>query len=203
MPSNADHSLVLLSSIREAVALKEKCDSKTVRDLIPPSQQSCVLCDTFLSGPRVTVHAVYVEVLGSLPLMPVIQLALPKGLVVVEDCISKGEEHSLLQILSGDREDVGFDKEKKRDHLKLRRVEHYGYKFEYGSNNVDPEKPLSVPIPKLLYDILKRMLEQKIISYFPDQLTVNEYQAGQGIPPHVDTHSAFEGEIISLSLGSH
>ena len=24
-----------------------------------------------------------------------------------------------------------------------------------------------------------------------------------GIPPHVDTHSAFEGEIVSLSVGSH
>ncbi|KAI1729842.1 2OG-Fe(II) oxygenase superfamily domain-containing protein [Ditylenchus destructor] len=34
----------------------------------------------------------------------------------------------------------------------------------------------------------------------PDQITVNIYGPGQGIPPHTDTHSAFEEPIISLSL---
>ena len=38
--------------------------------------------------------------------------------------------------------------------------------------------------------------------YEPDQVTVNEYLPGQGIAPHVDTHSAFEDGIASLSLGS-
>ncbi|XP_024984937.1 alkylated DNA repair protein ALKBH8 homolog isoform X3 [Cynara cardunculus var. scolymus] len=33
-----------------------------------------------------------------------------------------------------------------------------------------------------------------------DQLTVNEYPAGVGLSPHIDTHSAFEGSIYSLSL---
>jgi alkylated DNA repair protein alkB family protein 8 len=36
------------------------------------------------------------------------------------------------------------------------------------------------------------------VSY--DQLTVNEYAAGVGIPPHVDTHSAFAGALVSLTL---
>ena len=35
---------------------------------------------------------------------------------------------------------------------------------------------------------------------FFDQLTVNDYQPGQGIPPHVDTHSPFQELFISLSL---
>ena len=39
------------------------------------------------------------------------------------------------------------------------------------------------------------------VSHPPDQLTVNEYQLGQGIRRHVDTHSAFEESICSLSLG--
>ena len=34
-----------------------------------------------------------------------------------------------------------------------------------------------------------------------DQLTVNEYTPGVGLAPHIDTHSAFTGAIISLSLG--
>jgi alkylated DNA repair protein alkB family protein 8 len=33
-----------------------------------------------------------------------------------------------------------------------------------------------------------------------DQLTVNEYPAGVGLAPHVDTHSAFGPAILSVSL---
>jgi hypothetical protein len=37
---------------------------------------------------------------------------------------------------------------------------------------------------------------QKVIAF--DQVTVNEYPPGCGIAPHVDTHSAFTGTILSL-----
>jgi len=37
--------------------------------------------------------------------------------------------------------------------------------------------------------------------YF-DQVTVNDYMPGQGIPPHVDTHSPFQEVFASLSLKS-
>ena len=40
------------------------------------------------------------------------------------------------------------------------------------------------------------------VAFTPDQLTVNRYNPGEGIPPHVDTHSAFTHIIASLSLGS-
>jgi hypothetical protein len=33
-----------------------------------------------------------------------------------------------------------------------------------------------------------------------DQVTINEYLPGQGIRPHVDTHSAFTDGIASISL---
>lgn len=35
-----------------------------------------------------------------------------------------------------------------------------------------------------------------------DQLTINEYMPGAGIPPHVDSHSPFEEIFVSLSLNS-
>lgn len=35
-----------------------------------------------------------------------------------------------------------------------------------------------------------------------DQLTINDYLPGQGIPPHVDTHSPFQELFASLSLKS-
>jgi len=33
-----------------------------------------------------------------------------------------------------------------------------------------------------------------------DQLTINDYFAGNGIPSHFDTHSPFEEVFISISL---
>jgi alkylated DNA repair protein alkB family protein 8 len=36
----------------------------------------------------------------------------------------------------------------------------------------------------------------------PNQVTVNEYIPGQGISPHVDTHTPFGEFIFSLSLGA-
>ena len=37
---------------------------------------------------------------------------------------------------------------------------------------------------------------------FFDQLTVNDYMPGQGIPPHVDSHSPFQEVFAALSLKS-
>lgn len=36
-----------------------------------------------------------------------------------------------------------------------------------------------------------------------DQVTVNEYTPGVGFTAHVDTHSAFQGAVLSLSLAGH
>ena len=59
-------------------------------------------------------------------------------------------------------------------------MKHYGYEFLYGVNNVDRDKPLQQAIPSECDVILQRMLENKYISQLPDQLTVNQYQPGQG-----------------------
>ncbi|KAJ3087559.1 Alkylated DNA repair protein alkB 8 [Quaeritorhiza haematococci] len=48
----------------------------------------------------------------------------------------------------------------------------------------------------------KAELEVPPLLSFPDQLTVNKYASGGGIAPHVDTHTAFEDGIVSVSLGS-
>ena len=106
--------------------------------------------------------------------------------------------------------------------LKHRSVKHYGYEFLYGSNSVDPEHPLPGGLPAICTALLERILEAGLVAHPPDQLTVNQYLPGSGqwmvcvsvivwfhvsvfpgIPPHVDTHSAFEDGIISIALGSH
>ncbi|XP_013921711.1 PREDICTED: alkylated DNA repair protein alkB homolog 8 [Thamnophis sirtalis] len=57
-------------------------------------------------------------------------------------------------------------------------------------------------LPDFCTPILAKCLKMEYINQKPDQLTINQYEPGQGIPPHIDTHSAFEDEIISLSLGA-
>ena len=180
MPPTSDYSIVTLASTEQAVEVKERCDGKAVLDLLSSQQQSQLLCRTFLSGPKVAVHVVYVRFEAGPPGTLISRHSLPNGLSVVEGIITKDEELNLLHLFSSEGHSERFDEEQEKESLKLRRVEHFGYKFEYGSNNVDPNMPLSTPIPNLLCIILKRVLEQKVISCFPDQLTVNEYKPGQG-----------------------
>lgn len=105
--------------------------------------------------------------------------------------------------------------------LSKRRVQHYGYAFNYLTNNVDPERLLG-PLPTFATEVVDELMLQfgsiSAISglyaaeysqlksvlphgtWNPDQLTINEYRPAQGIPHHVDTHSAFEEAIVSVSI---
>lgn len=104
--------------------------------------------------------------------------------------------------------------------LTKRRVQHYGYAFNYLTKNVDPSQFLG-PLPEFaeevvatLNDLLVSPKEADVYApehdqirsalkgekWKPDQLTINEYRPGQGIPHHIDTHSAFEEIIVSVSI---
>ncbi|XP_046394315.1 alkylated DNA repair protein alkB homolog 8 [Ischnura elegans] len=121
----------------------------------------------------------------------------PNGLIVLNDFVTEAEEDELLKCVEWE-----VDDDRQGRCLKHRRVKHYGYEFRYDNNNVDKDKPLSEDIPKQCSFFTERLLEKTGLKFVPNQLTVNEYQPGQGIPSHVDTHSAFEDTIASLSLGS-
>lgn len=120
----------------------------------------------------------------------------PPGLIIVEDFISESEEKLLsncTMILENNSDKV----------MKHRSVKHYGFAFEYGTNDVNKNRPLEDKIPvefDFLEERFKKNKLEEVIKWLPDQLTVNCYAPGQGIPPHVDTHSAFEDPILSLSL---
>ena len=80
-----------------------------------------------------------------------------------------------------------------------RRVQHYGYKFDYQTKNIDITEKIG-ELPDFCDPFIKKLKEA--MPHPPDQLTINEYHPGQGIRKHVDTHSAFEDGIASLSLSS-
>ena len=56
------------------------------------------------------------------------------------------------------------------------------------------DRGASVPqFPAVITEVVQRIQQVPHVGQQVDQLTVNEYEAGVGLAPHVDTHSAFEG----------
>jgi alkylated DNA repair dioxygenase AlkB len=82
-----------------------------------------------------------------------------------------------------------------------RRVQHYGYKYDYKARKVDPSLYLG-PLPDWAAELADRLLREAWFDVPPDQLIVNEYHPGQGIARHVDCVPCFGKTVVSLSLGS-
>jgi len=117
----------------------------------------------------------------------------PSGLILLQDFVTDEIEQKLLALLNWDE-----------CKMKNRQVKHFGYEFIYGQNTVDFRNPLEKKVP-VECDELWSLLDEKcpkLKGFRPDQLTVNKYEPGNGIPSHCDTHSVFEDPIISLSLGA-
>ncbi|MBF9222492.1 alpha-ketoglutarate-dependent dioxygenase AlkB [Hymenobacter ruricola] len=88
-----------------------------------------------------------------------------------------------------------------QDDLK-RRVQHYGYRYDYKSRRVDRSQYLG-PLPSWCEYYAQQFYAA---GYFtdapPDQVIVNEYEPGQGIAPHIDCTPCFDDTVVSISLGS-
>src|SRR4051812_25674633 len=82
-----------------------------------------------------------------------------------------------------------------------RRVQHYGYRYDYKARKVDPAMYLG-PLPDWALPLAGRLAEEGLMPSAPDQLIVNEYEPGQGISPHIDCVPCFGPVICSLTLGS-
>ena len=113
------------------------------------------------------------------------------GLEYHENFISKTEHNELINII---------DSQLWLDDLK-RRVQHYGYKYDYKRRSIDKSMLLG-EIPIWCKTIGQKMQESGIINFMPDQVIVNEYLPGQGISNHIDCEPCFNDTIVSLSLVS-
>lgn len=114
-----------------------------------------------------------------------------EGLSYVPEFITVDEERALLDAI---------DQSHWLTDLK-RRVQHYGYKYDYKARAVTNDAYLG-ELPGWLEPIAKRLYDQGIFQTAPDQAIVNEYEPGQGISAHVDCVPCFGGTIASLTLGS-
>ena len=89
-----------------------------------------------------------------------------------------------------------------------RRVQHYGFKYDYSNRRIDSDSVLD-PLPPWLADIGHQIssavppeISDQINPEQPfDQAIVNEYEPGQGIAPHVD-RDCFGPVIATVSLES-
>lgn len=114
-----------------------------------------------------------------------------KGLKLHFDFINKMEEAELLRFI---------DNSKWLNDL-TRRVQHYGYKYDYKARKINNSFFLG-ELPVWLKTLAQNIYERKLIDFIPDQAIINEYESGQGISPHIDCEPCFGDTIISLSLGS-
>ncbi|KAJ6617883.1 Alkylated DNA repair protein alkB like 8 [Pseudolycoriella hygida] len=125
----------------------------------------------------------------------------PSGLIIIEDFVTELEEERLLKRANDDLS----ASDAPHGSMKHRHVFHYGYEFKYDINNVDATRPLlEKPIPDECNELWPRLKSKMptLLFQIPNQVTVNKYEPGAGIPPHCDTHSAFQDPIFSLSLNA-
>lgn len=80
-----------------------------------------------------------------------------------------------------------------------RRVQHFGYRYDYRVRMVTNESYLG-PLPEWLEALSKRLVETGHFNAMPDQVIANEYLPGQGISAHVDCEPCFADTIVSVSL---
>ncbi|XP_014783679.1 alkylated DNA repair protein alkB homolog 8 isoform X2 [Octopus bimaculoides] len=162
------------------------------------STEDAVQAANKLNGTKLSNgNNIYISFLKTIPSCLVPSTDLPPGLILLKDFISEDYETQLISAI----EWADCDNPTQTT-LKHRKTKHYGYEFLYSTNNVDPSTPLPCGIPPVCDKLISKVMQHGLINHCPDQLTVNQYLPGQGIPPHVDTPSAFEDGIVSLSLGS-
>lgn len=81
-----------------------------------------------------------------------------------------------------------------------RRVQHYGWRYDYKARSIDPSMKLG-PLPSWAKSLAER-IQREGLSAEPEQVIVNEYLPGQGISAHIDCVPCFGPVVLSLSLGS-
>ena len=91
------------------------------------------------------------------------------GLILIDDFISRDDEKELLNLFDNNIWRTDFS----------RRVQHYGYEFDYTTRNINLLEnlgDLSYPLNKIANKISETCSTSQL-----NQVTVNEYEAGQGL----------------------
>lgn len=114
------------------------------------------------------------------------------GLIYLPDFISTEESRELINYV----ENQPWSSELNR------RVQHYGYRYDYKSRTLDVlSEVLEIEQPFTgLLDTLTYELNELGVKSRPNQIIVNEYEIGQGITWHIDSEKSFDDNIFIISL---
>jgi hypothetical protein len=110
----------------------------------------------------------------------------PHGIIWEDDFVDAEHEQRLISI---------FLNELKWPDRSGRISLHYGYTFDYKTFGIDPEIPYK-EFPEWLQPLIPTTEDRP-----PDQVCLQYYPPGAGIPPHVDAHKPYD-QLYSLSLGA-
>lgn len=122
-------------------------------------------------------------------------MSLPPGLAYANNFLSAGEQDLLLDHIDA----LSW----KYVYGETRRVQHYGWIYDYAKRRVAREDKLEDGLPPFFSFLVERLHERGMIPKTQkiDQCIVNEYNPGQGIAKHID-HPVFDEYIASITLGS-
>lgn len=118
-------------------------------------------------------------------------IAMIDGLQYVENYIDEKQHDWAL---------AWIDEHQWLDDLK-RRVQHYGFKYDYRARKVNYDMRIG-ELPAWLHRLSEKLHKDGYMPEVADQVIVNEYLPGQGIASHIDCEPCFQNTIVSLSLGS-
>jgi hypothetical protein len=110
----------------------------------------------------------------------------PSGILWQNDFITPDHEQRLISIF---RTELTWPERNGRLSL------HYGYTFDYKTFGIDPDIPYK-EFPEWLQPLIPTSESRP-----PDQVCLQYYPPGAGIPPHVDSHRAWD-QLYALSLGA-
>ncbi|OQE17930.1 hypothetical protein PENSTE_c019G06597 [Penicillium steckii] len=110
----------------------------------------------------------------------------PSGIFWENDFVSEEHEQRLISLFTNE---LQWPDRSGRISL------HYGYTFDYKTFDIDPEIPYK-EFPDWLQPLIPTTEDRP-----PDQVCLQYYPPGAGIPPHVDAHAPYD-QLYALSLGA-
>lgn len=111
------------------------------------------------------------------------------GLIYLPGFLSEEEQRRVLDQIDGELWSTELS----------RRVQHYGWRYDYKARRIDREMFLG-ELPPWAKQLALRLQGEGLLPWLADQVIVNEYVNSQGIARHVDLEDAFDVAVATISL---
>ena len=117
-----------------------------------------------------------------------------RGLTYIPNYVTIAQQNQLLNVI--DQQIWSLESVESK-----RRIQQHGYRYEYQNDILVACVYLGF-LPDWADSIAKGLYSEGLTELVLDQMTVNEYEPGQGLTSHIDCVTCFGDTIITLSLGS-